>query len=64
MPNTAEEIKQQSINENNLFIETELKRNERNFETLENIIDEAKHDLIKTFTEKTYQRYYKCKGIF
>ena len=51
MPNTAEEIKQQSIDENKLFIETELKKNERDIETLENLFDEAKRNLIKTFTD-------------
>ena len=50
LPNTAEEIKQQSIEENKLFIETELKKIERDFQTLENLVDEAKPDLIKTFT--------------
>ena len=46
-PNTAEEIKQKSIDENKLFIETELKKNERDIETLENLINDAKRDLIK-----------------
>ena len=49
--NTAEEIKQQSIDENELFIETELKKNERDVETLENLINDANRDLIKTFTD-------------
>ena len=35
--NTAEEIKPQSIDENKLFVETELKENERDVETLENL---------------------------
>ena len=51
LPNTAEEIKQQSIDENKLFIEAALKNNERDVETLENFINNAKHDLIKTFTD-------------
>ena len=34
LPNMAEEIKQQSIDENKLFIETELKKNERDVQTL------------------------------
>ena len=38
LPNTAEEIKQQSIYENKLFIETELKKNERDVETFENLM--------------------------
>ena len=50
LPNTAEEIKQQSIDENKLFIETELKKSEKDVET-ENLINNAKHDLIKTFTD-------------
>ena len=50
LSNLAEEIKQQSIDENKLFIETELKNNERDVETLENLINDAKLDLIKTFT--------------
>ena len=33
LPNIAEKIKQQSINGNKLFVETELKRNKRDFET-------------------------------
>ena len=41
LPNIAEEIKEQSIDENKLFIETELKKNERNVETLENVINDA-----------------------
>ena len=51
LPNTADELKQQSINENKLFIETELKKNERDFQTFENLFNEAKLDLIKTFTD-------------
>ena len=51
LPNTAEEIKQQSTDENKLFIETELKKNGRDVETLENLINDTKHDLIKTFTD-------------
>ena len=50
LPNLAEGIKQQSIDENKFFIETELKKNERDVETLENLINDAKHDLMKTFT--------------
>lgn len=34
LPNMAEEIKEQSIDENKLFVETELKKNERDVETL------------------------------
>ena len=36
-----------------MFVNTELKRNKRDFETLENIIDEANRDLIKTFTDSS-----------
>ena len=50
LPNRAEEIKQQSIDENKLFIETELKKNKRDAETLENLINDGKRDLIKRFT--------------
>ena len=39
--NTAGEIKQQSIDEKNLFIEIELKRNKRDFETLENLMTQS-----------------------
>ena len=35
LPNTAEEIKQQSIDEIKLFTETKLKKNKRDVETLE-----------------------------
>ena len=51
LPNTAEQIKQQSIDENKLFIETKLKKNKRDVETLENLINDTKHDLIKTFID-------------
>ena len=34
-----------------MLIEPELKENERDFETLENLFDEAKRDLTKTFTD-------------
>ena len=51
MTNRAEEINQQSIDKNKLFIETELIKNERDVETLENSIYDAKRDLIKTFTD-------------
>ena len=51
LPNTAEQIKQQSIDENKLFTETKLKKNERDVETLENLINDTKHDLIKTFID-------------
>ena len=54
LSNTAEEIKQQSIDENKLFIEAELKKNERDVETLENFINNAKRNLIKTFTDPSY----------
>ena len=37
----AEEIKEQSIDENKLFMETEVKKNKRNEETLENVINDA-----------------------
>ena len=51
LPNTAEEIKQQSINENKLFMETEVKKNERDVETLENLINNVNRDLIKIFID-------------
>ena len=51
LPNTEEWIKQQSIDENILLIETELKKNERGFETLENLVNDAKRDLIKIFID-------------
>lgn len=41
LPNMAEEIKEQSIDENKLFMETEVKKNKRNEETLENVINDA-----------------------
>ena len=56
LSNTAGEIKQQSINENKLFIETELKKNEREVEMLENLINDANRDLIKTFTNSSDDR--------
>ena len=49
LPNTAEEIKQQSIDENKLFIETEQNKNEIDVQTLEGLINDANRDLIKTF---------------
>ena len=51
LPNTTEQIKQQSIHENKLFIETKLKKNERDVKTLENLNNDTKHDLIKTFID-------------
>ena len=54
LPNTVVEVKQQSIDENELFIETELKKNERDVETLEKLINHAKCDLIKTFTNPSH----------
>ena len=50
LPNRAEEIKQQSIDEIKLLIETELKNKEGDAETLVNLTNDAKLDLIKTFT--------------
>ena len=34
-----------------MFLKTELKKTERDIETLENLIDETKSDLLKAFTE-------------
>ena len=51
LSNTAEETKKLSIDENKLFIEIELKKNKRDYETLENLVDDAKRDLIKTFVD-------------
>ena len=51
LPNTTDEIKQQSTEENKLFVETELKKNKGDFETLETLVDEVKRDLIKIFTD-------------
>ena len=51
LTNRSEEINQQSIDKNKLFIETNLIKNERDVETLENSIYDAKRDLIKTFTD-------------
>ena len=50
LPNSAEEVKPQNIDENKLFIETELKKNKRDAETLENLINDANRDLKKPFT--------------
>ena len=47
LPNTAEEIKQQSIDDRT---KKEPKKNERDIETLENLTHDTKRDLIKTFT--------------
>ena len=35
-----------------MFLKTELKKNEKDIETLEKLIDETKRDLLKTFTER------------
>ena len=51
LPNSAEKIKQQKINEEEIFLKTELKKNERDMKTLENLIDETKRDLLRSFTE-------------
>ena len=50
LSNTAAEIKQQIIDENKFFAETELKKNEKILWSFKNISDGAKRDLIKTFT--------------
>ena len=34
-----------------MLLKTELKKNKRDIETLENLIDETKCDLLKTFTD-------------
>ena len=51
LPNSAEKIKQQKINEEEIFLKTELKKNERDMNALENLIDETKRDLLRSFTE-------------
>ena len=51
LPNTADEIKQQSIDENKLFMKTEIKKKERDVETLEHLINDGNCDLIKKFTD-------------
>ena len=51
LPNSAEKIKQQKINEEEIFLKTELKKNERDMKALENLIDETKPNLLKSFTE-------------
>ena len=51
LPNSAEKIKQQKINEEEIFLKTELKKNERDMKALENLIDETKRDLLRSFTE-------------
>ena len=51
LPNSAEKIKQQKINEEEIFLKTELKKHERDMKTLENLIDETKRDLLRSFTE-------------
>ena len=50
LQNSAEKEKQK-INEEEMFLKTELKKNERDIEMLEYLIDETKRDLLKTFTE-------------
>ena len=42
LPNTTEEVKQQNIQEEKMSLETHLKKNERDIETLGNLLDEAK----------------------
>ena len=39
LPNTAEEIKTQKIEEEKMFLETQLKKNEGDAETLESLLD-------------------------
>ena len=51
LPNIAQEIKQQSIDENKVFKDTDLKKNKRGVETLKNLINDPNRDLIKTFTD-------------
>ena len=52
---TTEEIEQGNIIQNSHFLETELKKEERDFETVNNLVEEATCKLIQTITNPDYE---------
>ena len=46
----TEEIEQQNVIQNSLFVETEHKKDNRDFKTVNNLVEEGTHELIQTIT--------------
>ena len=55
MAKMTEEIEQDNIIQNRLFLETELKKDERDFETGNNLVEEGTRQLIQTITNPDYE---------
>ena len=51
----TEEIEQENIIQNSIFLETELKKDERDFETVNNLVEEGTHKLIQAITNPNYE---------
>ena len=52
---TTEEIKQENIIQNSLFLEAELKKDERDFETVNNLVEKGTRELIQTITNPDHE---------
>ena len=52
---TAEEIEQENIIQNSLFWQAEHKKDEIDFETVNNLVEEGTHRLIQTITNSDYK---------
>ena len=52
---TTEETEQENIIQNSLFLETKLKKDERDFETVNKFIEEGTRELIQTITNPDYE---------
>ena len=52
---TTEEIEQENIIQNSLFLKTALKKYERDFETVNNLVEEGTHELIETIINPVYE---------
>ena len=52
---TTEEIEQENTIQNSLFLKTGLKKYERDFETVNNLVEEGTHELIETIINPVYE---------
>ena len=52
---TNEEIELENIVQNSLFLETGLKKDKRDFETVNNLVEECTRELIQTITNPDYE---------
>ena len=52
---TTEEIEQENIIQNSLFLKTGIKKYERDFETVNNLVEEGTHELIETIINPDYE---------